>query len=126
MLESQLPEAVETAFTDAEATLVAKLEAVTAAARVVDPTLEGAAKSTLTKFQHDLQLLHGKVVHAAKKDETLRRQFTRTQTQLFPNGEPQERELGVVWLLNRYGAAAVDRLLEMLPIDPGHHWVLSI
>ena len=57
-------------------------------------------------MQHDLQALHGKVVHAAKKkDETLRRQFTRTQTQLFPNGQPQERELGLVWLLNRYGPA---------------------
>jgi bacillithiol biosynthesis cysteine-adding enzyme BshC len=127
LLESQLPKAVETSFTDAEAALQARLDAVTEAARAVDATLEGAAKSTLGKMQHDLQALHGKVVHAAKKkDETLRRQFTRTQTQLFPNGEPQERELAVVWLLNRYGPAAVDRLLEVLPIDAGHHWVLTI
>ena len=53
---------------------------MTAAATLVDSTLEGAAKSTLGKMQHDLQTLHGKVVHAAKKkDETLRRQFTRAQ-----------------------------------------------
>ena len=37
-------------------------------------TLEGAAKSTLGKLQHDLDALHGKVVHAAKrKDETTSR-----------------------------------------------------
>ena len=127
LLESQLPKAVEVSFADADAAVLARLEAVTAAARTVDPTLEGAAKATLGKMQHDLQALHGKVVHAAKKkDETLRRQFTRTQTQLFPNGEPQERELGIVWLLNRYGSATVDRLLDMLPIDAGHHWVLTI
>jgi bacillithiol biosynthesis cysteine-adding enzyme BshC len=127
LLESQLPKAVETSFAEAEASLQARLDAVTAAARTVDATLEGAAKSTLGKMQHDLAALHGKVVHAAKKkDETLRRQFTRTRTQLFPNGEPQERELAVVWLLNRFGGAAVDRLLEVLPVDAGHHWVLTI
>jgi bacillithiol biosynthesis cysteine-adding enzyme BshC len=127
LLESQLPKAVEVSFAEADAAVLARLDAVTAAARTVDPTLEGAAKATLGKMQHELQALHGKVVHAAKKkDETLRRQFTRTQTQLFPNGEPQERELGIVWLLNRYGSATVDRLLDMLPVDAGHHWVLSI
>ena len=127
LLESQLPAGVEASFADAGRALVDRLAAVTAAAAVVDSTLEGAAKSTLGKMQHDLQALHGKVVHAAKKkDETLRRQFTRAQAQLFPNGHPQEREVGAVWLLNRYGPAAVDRLIELLPLDYGHHWVLTI
>ncbi len=127
LLESQLPKAVETSFAEAGDAIAERLEAVTGAARVVDATLEGAAKSTLAKMQHDLQALHGKVVHAAKKkDETLRRQFTRTQTQLFPNGQPQERELGLVWLLNRYGPGTVDRLIDALPVDAGHHWVLAI
>jgi bacillithiol biosynthesis cysteine-adding enzyme BshC len=127
LLESQLPKAVETSFAEAGGALTERLEAVTAAARIVDATLEGAAKSTLGKMQHDLQALHGKVVHAAKKkDETLRRQFNRTQTQLFPNGQPQERELGLVWLMNRYGPATVERLIEALPVDHGHHWVLAI
>lgn len=127
LLESQLPAGVEGSFTEAGQALVERLAAVTAAATLVDSTLEGAAKSTLGKMQHDLQALHGKVVHAAKKkDETLRRQFTRTQAQLFPNGQPQEREIGAVWLLNRYGPAAVDRLIELLPLDYGHHWVLTI
>ena len=100
---------------------------MTRAASLVDSTLEGAAKSTLGKMQHDQQSLHGKVIHAAKrKDETLRRQFHRTQGQLFPNGQPQEREVGAVWLLNRYGPAAVDRLVDLLPVDHAHHWVLTI
>ena len=127
LLESQLPKAVEVSFAEAGAALADRLDAVTSAARTVDATLEGAAKSTLGKMQHDLQALHGKVVHAAKKkDETLRRQFTRTQSQLFPNGQPQERELGLVWLLNRYGPATVDRLIEILPVEAGHHWLLTI
>ncbi len=127
LLERQLPPEIDRSFAEATSSIAARLEAVTAAARAVDSTLEGAAKSTLGKMQHDLQSLHGKVIQAAKrKDETLRRQFTRTQGQLFPNGQPQEREVGAVWLLNRYGPAAVDRLVDLLPVDHAHHWVLTI
>ena len=127
LLESQLPAGVEGSFADAGREIGERLRAVTEAAKLVDSTLEGAAKSTLGKMQHDLHALHGKVVHAAKKkDETLRRQFTRAQAQLFPNGQPQEREIGAVWLLNKYGPGAVDRLIELLPFDCRHHWVLTI
>ena len=53
----------------------------------LDPTLAGAAKTTLGKMEHELQSLHSKVIHAAKKrDETLRRQFMRAQAQAFPHG----------------------------------------
>ena len=67
------------------------------------------------------------MIQAAKRrDETLRRQFTRAQGQTFPQGHPQERTLAVVYFLNLYGPALIDRLLEELPIDLGRHWVLSI
>ncbi len=78
-------------------------------------------------MQHDLRTLRTKVIQAAKRrDDTLRRQFQRAQSLAFPNGHPQERELGCVWLSNRYGPALVERLLEDLPLDMGHHWVLAI
>ena len=78
-------------------------------------------------MEHELQALQGKMIQAAKRrDETLRRQFTRAQAQIFPHGHPQERTLGVVYFLNRYGPALVDRLLEELPLDLGQHWVVTI
>ena len=65
----------------------------------IDPTLEGAARSTLSRMQDDLKKLHGKIIQAAKrKDETLRRQFQHAQAQAFPGGEPQERVVGFVLL----------------------------
>ena len=71
--------------------------------------------------------LRGKVINAAKKrDETLRRQFFRAQAQAFPDGIPQERALSSVALLNRYGPALVQRLVQELPLDLGHHWVLTL
>ena len=78
-------------------------------------------------MQHDLRTLRTKVIQAAKRrDDTLRRQFQRAQALTFPNGHPQEREIGCVWFANRYGPALVERLLEDLPLDMGHHWILAI
>ena len=78
-------------------------------------------------MQHELQTLHGKVMQAAKRrDETLRRQFTHVQAQAFPDGQPQERTIGFISFLNRYGPAVVARLLEELPLDGGTHWVVTI
>src|SRR5206468_5070626 len=93
----------------------------------VDPTLEGAARSTLTRMQHDLETLRGKMIHAAKRrDETLRRQFVRTQALAFPNGHAQERTIGFVSFLNQYGPALVERLEDELPLDLGRHWIVHI
>jgi uncharacterized protein YllA (UPF0747 family) len=93
----------------------------------LDPTLEGAARTTLGKMEHELRSLHSKVIHAAKKrDETLRRQFVRAQAQAFPQGHPQERALGVVYFLNKYGPGLVDLLLDELPFDMGKHWLVTL
>jgi uncharacterized protein YllA (UPF0747 family) len=127
LLAASLPESVDRALNDADQVIQEKMAAVVASVPAIDATLEGAAKSTLGKLQHDLSTLRGKVISAAKKrDDTLRRQFSRAQAQAFPDGIPQERALGTIALLNRYGPALVERLVQELPLDPGHHWVLTI
>ncbi len=45
---------------------------------------------------------------------------------VFPDGIPQERGVGFVYFLNRFGPALVRRLVEELPLDLGRHWILSI
>jgi bacillithiol biosynthesis cysteine-adding enzyme BshC len=127
LLEEQLPPSVEQSLTSASSLIEERMAAVAAAVPQIDPTLEGTVKSTLGRMQHDLHTLHNKVIQAAKRrDETLRRQFQRAQALTFPNGHPQEREIGFVWFSNRYGPALVDRLLEDLPLEMGYHWVLTI
>ena len=127
LLESQLPPTVEQSLTSVSSMIEERMNAVAAAVPQIDPTLEGAVKSTLGKMQHEVHSLHNKVIQAAKRrDETLRRQFQRAQALTFPQGHPQEREVGFVWFLNRYGPALVDRLMDELPLAMGHHWVLAI
>src|SRR5262249_25574281 len=127
LLQAQIPPAIEASFSSAGTAIDSAMARVMETLPQLDPTLEGAAKSTVGRMQHDLHTLHGKMIQAAKRrDETLRRQFLRTRALAFPDGQPQERTIGFVWFLNQYGPALVDRLFEELPLDAGHHWVLSI
>lgn len=127
LLEAQLPQTVEASLADAEASVRTAMERVIEVIPAVDPTLAGAARSTLGKIEHEIKTLHGKMIQAAKRrDETLRRQFIRAQVQTFPLGQPQERTLGLPYFLNQYGPALIDRLIEELPLDLGQHWVMAI
>ena len=127
LLQTQLPPIVEQSLTAVAAAINERMDAVAKAVPQIDQTLDGAVKSTLGKLQHEVQALHNKVIQAAKRrDDTLRRQFQRAQALTFPQGHPQEREVGFVWFLNRYGPALVDRLIDELPLEMGHHWVLTI
>jgi bacillithiol biosynthesis cysteine-adding enzyme BshC len=127
LLKAQMPAAVDSSLHDASRALAERMDALARAAAQVDATLEAAARSTLGRMQDDLKKLEGKIVQAAKrKDDTLRRQFKHAQAQAFPGGQPQEREIGFVYFLNKYGAGLVDRLSEELPLDQGQHWVVTI
>jgi bacillithiol biosynthesis cysteine-adding enzyme BshC len=127
LLESQIPAAVEASYTAAGQAIEQAMQAFIAAIPALDPTLEGAAQSTLSRMQHDLQTLHNKMIQAAKRrDETLRRQYVRTRAMAFPDGHAQERTIGFVSFLNQYGPALVDRLDQALPLDLGHHWIVAI
>ena len=126
LLEAALPPAVEASLGDALRSIEERLSAVAAAVATVDPTLEGAARSTQGRMQDDLKKLQSKIIQAAKrKDETLRRQFKHAQAQAFPGGSPQERVVGFVYFLNKYGPPLIERLCQEPPLDLGTHWVLT-
>src|SRR5262245_15296378 len=127
LLKSQIPPAVEESFTEAGRAIEAQMGGVIDAIPALDPTLEGAARSTLDRMQRDLHTLHGKMIQAAKRrDETLRRQFMHARALAFPSGHAQERTIGFLSFLNQYGPAFVDRLDEELPLDLGRHWIVTI
>lgn len=127
LLESQLPPTIESSLHDAVRAVEERLTHLAGEVTALDPTLEGATRSTLTRMQDDLKKLHGKIIQAAKrKNETLRRQYHHAQSQAFPGGHPQEREIGFVYFLNRYGPALVERLNDELSLDMGTHWVVTI
>ena len=127
LLAAQLPPEVDAAFKDTHDCVGRKMQALIAALPALDPTLEGAARSTFGRIEHDLQGLHGKIIHAAKRrNETLRRQFVRTRSLTFPQGHLQERTLGFVYFMNRYGPTLIDLLDRSLAPNPGYHCLLTV
>ena len=127
LLKAQIPPAVEESFVQTSNAIETEMAHLAQAMPALDPTLEGAARSTLERMQRDLQTLHGKMIQAAKRrDETLRRQFIHARALAFPGGHAQERTIGFVSFLSQYGPALVDRLDEELPLDLGRHWIVAI
>ena len=127
LLKTQIPPVVEEAFMGAAQAIDTQMTRLIQTIPALDPTLEGAARSTLERMQRDLQTLHGKMIQAAKRrDETLRRQFIHARALGFPDGHAQERTIGFLSFLNEYGPALVDRLDEELPLDLGRHWIVTI
>jgi bacillithiol biosynthesis cysteine-adding enzyme BshC len=127
LLEAQLPASIEQALSDTESAMHDRLGRLRAAVPVLDPTLDGAVQSMASRLDHEMQGLRSKVIQAAKRrNDTLRRQFIRTQQLTFPGGHPQERVVSVAWFMNRYGPALVPRLYDVLRTEPGRHWLLQI
>lgn len=127
LLATQLPPTVDETMEAASGALREQMARVSEAITVVDPTLSGAADSTLGRMERDLRNLQNKVVQAAKRrDQTLRRQFVRAQSQMFPQGVAQERTVGLVYFLNKYGPALIDRLVDDTDLDADHHWLITI
>jgi bacillithiol biosynthesis cysteine-adding enzyme BshC len=127
LLKAQIPAAVTASLEDAARVINERLESLAKAVIPLDQTLEAATRSALGRMQDDLKKLHGKIIQATKrKDETLRRQFVHAQAQAFPGGHPQERAIGLVYFINKYGSVLIDRLSEELPLDAGSHWVVTI
>lgn len=126
-LQSHLPAGVDTAMQTAQESVAESMARVIAALPALDPTLEGAARSSMGRMEHELRTLQSKVIHSAKKrDDTLRRQFIRARALIFPHGHLQERTLGFVWFLNRYGPALLDVLDRDLPLDGATHVLLTV
>jgi uncharacterized protein YllA (UPF0747 family) len=126
LLAAHLPPGVDAAMHGVNALLQERMEQLASTAAQIDPTLDGAVRSALGRMQDDLKKLQAKIIQAAKrKDDTLRRQFQHAQAQAFPGGHPQERTVGFIYFLNKYGPTLVDRLIEEMPPDIGIHWVIT-
>jgi bacillithiol biosynthesis cysteine-adding enzyme BshC len=127
LLQSLVPDELDASFAQGAEAIQSAMERITRAMPLVDPTLEGAARTTEGRMQHDLQTLRGKALQAVKRrHDTLRRQFTHARTLAFPQGAPQERVISFVSFLNHYGPALVERLEDELPLDLGRHWIVAI
>jgi bacillithiol biosynthesis cysteine-adding enzyme BshC len=127
LLDRLLPPEIDAGLERLQRDAAAALDAIKGSVASVDPTLAGTVDTTRDRLQDTIKTLHAKIVAAAKrKDDTLRRQYHRTQALAFPGGHLQERVLNLAFFANRYGMTLGDRLLDALPDRPDHHYVLVL
>src|SRR5690606_16953884 len=67
LLAERMPASVEATFGDVDAWLTAIAPRFAEAAGAVDPTLTGAADTTVTRMRETVRSLQGKILQAAKK-----------------------------------------------------------
>jgi len=127
LLERSLPPTLEQTIEETGKRVGEQVARIKDVVTPLDPTLAGAADTTIERVRETLKSLHGKIIQAAKrKDETLRRQFTRTRALAFPGGHPQERVISVAYFICRYGPHLPNRLLESLPLETDKHYILTL
>jgi bacillithiol synthase len=125
VLESISEVKLDALFADTGNQIRAALEALKFGLREVDPTLLGTHENTAQRIDGSLNVLKEKAVAAQKRrNEVAIRQIEKAVNGLLPNGGLQERELNVVYFLNKYGPGFMSKLVRDLDITEGKHQVI--
>ena len=81
----------------------------------IDPTLKNTAGKASSTYFSELDKLKGKLYKSLKQQEkTQLERILKIQSNFFPNGNLQEREIAFIYYLNKYGTELFDDLLKSL------------
>ncbi len=118
---------IDEMFTDASKRTNELLNELKFGMNYIDPTLMGPLEATREKVDAQLTILKDKVRQAQeRKHEVALRQLNKATNTLLPNGSLQERELNIVYFLNRYGMDFIQRLKEKIDIYKFQHQVIHL
>jgi len=93
----------------------------------IDPTLLGALETTRSKIDSHFQVLKEKTIEAQKRrHEIALRQVSRVANSIFPKGNFQERELNIIYFMNKHGVELATHLTNELQIDSFKHQIIRL
>jgi bacillithiol biosynthesis cysteine-adding enzyme BshC len=93
----------------------------------LDPTLAGAAQSSIGKSLHPLEQLEQKTAKALKQQHaTALARLERILAALKPNGKLTERAYGTAYYLLKYGPLPLLEILDSLPGDVAAHPIVTV
>ncbi len=117
---------VDGMFTNADNQIQSALNELRFGLNEVDPTLIGTLDNTLGRIRQQLAVLKEKSTAAQQRQhETAVRQVERSTGMLLPGGSMQERELNVLFFLNKYGPSTLSWLMGELEIDGFKHQLIE-
>ncbi len=94
----------------------------------IEPTLKKTSEKAKAVFYTELDKLKGKLYRSVKDQEkTQLVRIRKIQTSIFPNANPQEREVAFIYFMNKYGLDIWDQFLEVFSEElPDTHKVIRL
>jgi bacillithiol biosynthesis cysteine-adding enzyme BshC len=118
---------VEELFSNSLGTISESLTSLKGGLESIDPTLVPAMENTLTRIQGALNGLKEKTIAAqVRQHEISLRQLDKVAINLFPNSNLQEREMNVIYYLNKYGLEFLRWLRSELVLDKFMHQIINL
>ena len=122
-----LPAELQSAFDDANANLEKCLGSIRDALAKLDATLVDAAKRAGSKMQYQLEHLRASAARAeVRQSELLTRHAEVLKSMLYPNKALQEREVGGIYFLAKYGTDLLQQLYSAIHTDCLDHQVIHL
>lgn len=113
-------ESAQRSFDDIFARLKQSLEKL-------DRTLVDAAQTSHSKMQHQLEKLEAQAARAeAQKGELASRHADYLSQSLYPDKGLQEREVGAIYFLARYGRELLHQIYDVIHTDCHDHQILEV
>jgi bacillithiol biosynthesis cysteine-adding enzyme BshC len=95
--------------------------------RNLDPTLMTFCEKTFERINHQLDNLEAKTTKALQhKEQVVANHLTQVHETFFPEQNPQERYISIIYYLNKFGPAFITRLMESLNINQNGNQIVFI
>lgn len=122
-----LPEDLQAAFDTARKSLDSNLSVIKEKLSALDRTLLDAAETSGSKMQHQLEKLHTQAARAeALKGELVSRHAETLSQSLYPDKGLQERAVGGIYFVARYGRDLLRQLYEGMHSDCHDHQIVEL
>jgi bacillithiol biosynthesis cysteine-adding enzyme BshC len=122
-----LPRDLQAAFDAAKLSMETNLTTIREKLAKLDPTLVDAAQTATSKMQHQLERLYTQATRAElRQGELIRRHAETISQSLYPNKGLQERAIGGMYFLARYGPELLGQIYSTIQTDCHDHQIVEL
>ena len=122
-----LPEDLQAGFEAARKFIDAQLTVIKEKLAKLDRTLVDAGDTAASKIQYQLERLHAQAARAeSQKSELIQRHAETLSTALYPGKGLQERSIGGIYFMARYGRGLLHQLYETMQSDCHDHQIVEL
>jgi len=127
LAKQNLPPRLQQSFQDAETSLDRSLATIGGSLGSLDKTLVEAGRRSASKMKYQLNKLRSRAARSEVfRNELISRHADELSNALYPNKVLQEREVGGVYFLSRYGEDLLHDLYSTMHTDCHDHQVITL